>query len=365
MPEKNKNDIKDNGSLKKNIKKKKSRKIKKRTIKKICTIIVLIAILTVILYFAFKTLKPQKVIATVNDEIITEQELKQKYNQLPDQYKLFITKDDFLDQIINVKLLLQKAKKQAIVVSEDEIEEELNNLKEQVPAEEAFEQLLKQRGIKLDELRNQISEQLAINKLLDETVFSKIEISDSKIRAYYNDNEDYFKENKITYKEAKEQISQILTNEISNNAIEIYINQLRSGATITKDGVKITSKIETFTKTEDPICKENNKLVIRLFSTTKNSASKWISETFDNVVGEYADDIVAYHWQLDTGDNTLTDVKEQGIPKKELEIFQKYNPKSTVPTYIFGCKYARVGNAYQTLEEEKAEFSRVIEKLIG
>jgi len=455
MPEKNKEDMKKNNSNKK-IKKKKLKKIKKSTIKKISAVIVLIAILAVVLYFAFKTLKPEQVIAEVNDEIITKQELEQKYKQLPDQYKLFITKDAFLDQMINVELLLQEAEKQAIVVSENEIEQELNNLRRQALTEEAFEELLKQRNIKLPELKKQVSEQLIINKLLNETVLSKIEISDSKIRNYYNANKDDFKAkegeirvrhilvvqeeqakqllkdlqagkdfaelaklesidtvsaigggdlgfirkgqmvkefedaafdlklgqlssivttqfgyhiikregNRIPYSEAKKQIRQILLNEISNNAIEIYINQLRSDTVITKEGIKITTETETFTKTDDTICKEDGKVIVRLFSTTKNSASKWISQTFDNVVKEYKDDMIAYHWQLDTGDDILTDIKEEGIPKEEVEIFQLYNPKNTVPTYVFGCKYIRMGNAYQTLEEEKAEFKRVIEKLL-
>lgn len=440
----------------KKAKKKKSKKIKKSTIKKVSAILVLIAVLAVVLYFALRTLKPEETVAEVNGEKITRQELEQKYAQLPDQYKLFITEEAFLDQIINVKLLLQDAKRQAIVVSEDEVELELNNIKRQAPTEEAFEDLLNQRNIKLPELKKQISEQLTINKLLNETVLSKIEIADSKITGYYNDNINDFKAkegeirvrhilvaqeeqakqllkdlqagkdfselakltsidtasairggdlgfitkgqmvkefedaafdlkagqlssivktqfgyhiikreaNNIPYAEAKEQIKQILLNEISNNAIEIYINQLRAEAKIIIKGIEMKSEIETFEKTEDSICKEDGKVIIRMFSTTKNSASNSISQTFDALANEYKDNIIAYHWQLDTGDNTLTAVQENGIPKEEVNIFQKYNTKNTVPTYIFGCKYVRVGNAYETLDEEKAEFNRVIEKLI-
>jgi len=284
---------------------------------------------------------------------------------LPDQYKLFITKDAFLDQMINVKLLLQEAKKQAIVISEGEIEEEINNLKEQAPTEEAFEQLLEQSNMGIEQLKQQLREQLTINKLLDETVNSKIEIRDSKIKDYYNNNKDFFEEEDMSYDEAKEEIRQVLLSEISGTSIEIYISQLRSDADIVKEGVKITTKIETFTKTDDPVCKENNKVIIRLFSTAKNPASKWISQAFDEVANEYRNDIIAYHWQLDTGDNTLTDVTEKGIPKDEVEIFQKYNPENTVPTYVFGCKYVRIKNAYDTLDQEKAEFRRVIEQLLA
>src|SRR3989339_487156 len=118
MPEKNKEENKNDVIPKK----KKQKRMKKSTIKKISIVIVLIAVLAVVLYFAFRTLRPEKVIATVNGEPITAQELEQKYAQLPDQYKIFITKEAFLDQIINVKLLLQEAEKQAITVSEEETE---------------------------------------------------------------------------------------------------------------------------------------------------------------------------------------------------------------------------------------------------
>ena len=387
MTEKNEeNSKKDQDSSNKDTKKKKSKKMKKNTIKKIATVVILIAILAVILYFAFKTLKPEQTIATVNDETITNLELDQKYDQLPDQYKLFITKDAFLDQIINVKLLLQEAKKQSITVSEIEIESEVNTLKEQAPTEEAFEDLLKQQNINLEELKEQLNEQLMINKLLNTTVISKIEISESKIRNYYKTNGEYFQENDISYIESKEQIKQILLSDISSTAIEIYINQLRSNAVVTKKGEKTTTEtttekkttetttektttettteIGTFTETNDAICKKDGKVVVRLFSTTKNSASNWVSKTFDEIAAQYGEDIIAYHWQLDTGDNTLTNTIEKGIPKEEVSIFQKYNNKNTVPTYVFGCKYTRIGNAYDSLEDEGAEFKKVIENLL-
>jgi len=373
MPEKNEEkDKKEQDSSNKDTKKKKSKKMKKSTIKKITTVIILIAVLAVVLYFAFRTLKPGQTIATVNDEIITNQELNQKYDQLPDQYKLFITKEAFLDQIINVKLLLQEAKKQEITVSEAEIKSEIESIKEQAPTEEAFEDLLKQQNINLEDLKKQLNEQLMVNKLLNITVISKIEVSESKARDYYDTNEEYFQENDISYIEAKEQIKQILLSDISSNAIEIYISQLRSNAVITKKGEKTeaekitdkTTEIETFTETDEPICEEDGKIVIRLFSTTKNSASNWISKTFDKLAAQYGKEIVAYHWQLDTGDNTLTSTVEKGIPKEEVNIFQKYNQKNAVPTYVFGCKYTRIGNAYGSLEEEEAEFKRVIEELL-
>ena len=87
-----------------------------------------------------------------------------------------------------------------------------------------------------------------------------------------------------------------------------------------------------------------------------------IKDTFYQVVENY--DVVVYHWELDTGDNLATEETEKGLSPREVEIFKKYNQKSTVPTYVFGCRYIRVGNSYDSVEEEKQEFVTVIEKLL-
>jgi foldase protein PrsA len=451
MPEKNDEIIKDSKS-----KKKKSRK-KKSLWKKLTTIIILLAILGVILYFAFQTLRPEKVIAQVNGEKITNRELEQKYDSLPEQYKLFITQDAFLDQIINVKLLLQEAKMQGVEATDEEVQSEVNLIKNSSGSDEAFQQLLEDRNMKISDLESQIREQLTINKLLNQTILSKIQVTSSEVRDYYNQDRDQFtaqegeirvrhillatedeaqevlrelqegtdfaelaesysidinsaaqggelgfisqgqtveefenasfklnvnqvspivqtqfgyhiiqrEPDTIPYNEARDQIEQTLLMEKYNQAVDTYIQDLRDKSAITIEGVKLSEEIETFNETQDPICKENGKAIIRLYSTTTNPPSNWISDTFDELANEYKNEITAYHWQLDTGDNTLTAIKESGIPKEEVAVFQKYNPQSTVPTYVFGCKYVRIGNAYETLNEEKAEFKRVIGKLTG
>ena len=97
------------------------------------------------------------------------------------------------------------------------------------------------------------------------------------------------------------------------------------------------------------ICEVGGKPVIRLFSTTYCSHCVWIKSTFDSVVQEYVDagKIVAYHWELDTKDNTLTDAVETEVPASEEAVYREFNPKGTIPTFVFGCKYHRVGNGYE------------------
>jgi len=129
--------------------------------------------------------------------------------------------------------------------------------------------------------------------------------------------------------------------------------------------------ITTFDKTEEDICKENGKTVVYLFSTTWCPHCSWVKEAFDSLVKEYIDNgkIMAYHWELDTNDNTLTKEEETVIPEEHIKILEKYNPDGYVPTFIFGCKYIRIGTGHEKddggLPLEKAEFKKIIEELIN
>jgi thiol-disulfide isomerase/thioredoxin len=131
------------------------------------------------------------------------------------------------------------------------------------------------------------------------------------------------------------------------------------------------SSITTFqTIPNATICTEDGKPIIRLYSTTICPHCRWINGTFNGVVDEYKAKglIVGYHWDLDVGNDQLTPAKESSIPKSEVELFTSTNPQQSVPTYLFGCKYWRVGNAYESqddLDAEAAEFKAVIEKLLS
>ena len=117
------------------------------------------------------------------------------------------------------------------------------------------------------------------------------------------------------------------------------------------------------------ICKENGKPVIRLFSTTWCPHCVWIKETFDKVAKEYVDKgkIKAYHWEVDTNDNTLTTEKEGKISEEEMAVYQEFNPGGSIPTFVFGCKYWRIGNTYERekdLAKEEADFREIIDGLL-
>jgi len=126
----------------------------------------------------------------------------------------------------------------------------------------------------------------------------------------------------------------------------------------------------TFYDTGDEIIKDNSgRPYVLLFSTTWCPHCQWISETFDSLANEsFASQINLQHWQLDTGDNTLTPlITETEIPLSMLNILKKYNPEGSIPTFIFGGRYIRIGTGYESqndLNAEMEDFKFIIGKLL-
>lgn len=124
-----------------------------------------------------------------------------------------------------------------------------------------------------------------------------------------------------------------------------------------------------YDKASKEICKQDNKPVVYLFSTTWCPHCQWVTETFDRVAKEYVSQgkIIASHWELDTNDDTLTDAQESSVPAAATAAYQEFNPRGSIPTFVFGCKYYRVGNGYErtdSLEDEEKEFRALIDYLI-
>lgn len=134
----------------------------------------------------------------------------------------------------------------------------------------------------------------------------------------------------------------------------------------------------TFKEVENSTCTIDGKPVIRLYSTTWCPHCKWINETYNTVVKEYVNQgkIVAYHYEFDTNDDILTP-GTSGISEQENTIFKQFSPNGSIPAFVFGCKYYRIGNGYEPvgnvtpeqnkarLALEEAEFRKIIEDLIN
>ncbi len=128
-------------------------------------------------------------------------------------------------------------------------------------------------------------------------------------------------------------------------------------------------QINTFyLKKDAEICKENGLPIVYLFSVSWCSHCKWIGDTFDRVMTDYMKlgKIVAYHYDVETGDNLLTPEKESELPSLALNAYNEFSPNGGVPSFVFGCKYFRLGNGYSEeagLRKEEGEFRAILAEI--
>lgn len=166
-----------------------------------------------LLFFAFSlypyafcqtALTENRILAVVNDEVVTQadldlalssaiEELKREYSGAELQAKIEETRKEFLDQIIDDKLILQEAKKRGVTVEDVEVEERLNEVKSRFPSEEAFYAEVQKSGVSTDMLKKRYRENIMMAKLVDYEVREKVVVTPTEIESYYRDHADELK----------------------------------------------------------------------------------------------------------------------------------------------------------------------------
>ena len=158
----------------------------------ICTIVGIL----ILVFVTFKTdislpFGEGKVVVTVNGIKIIEDALQKEISKLPSYY-LAAGVDQaqvraaVLDQLITKELLLNEVEESAIVVTEEEVIAAIENLtgQAQVTMEE-LEQRLAAENTTLDDLKEMIKEQLAVNKLIEKDVLSNVQVTEEEITSYF------------------------------------------------------------------------------------------------------------------------------------------------------------------------------------
>lgn len=90
------------------------------------------------------------------------------------------------EQVAERKMVLAEARKAGLSISPDELKKNLEEQYKQVGGEQAFAEALKNQGISVDYVKNNISEGLLIDKLLKKEVADKIAIGDDEIKKIYD-----------------------------------------------------------------------------------------------------------------------------------------------------------------------------------
>jgi peptidyl-prolyl cis-trans isomerase C len=102
-------------------------------------------------------------------------------------------KKEVIESLINKQLLYQESQKKDITISEAEIDEQMQKVKEKFPDENTFKELLKKEDLSLDDLQSQIKRDLMLQRFIDTQFVKNITVSDQEAKAYYEGNLSMFK----------------------------------------------------------------------------------------------------------------------------------------------------------------------------
>lgn len=131
--------------------------------------------------------------ALVNGDAITFDELNFRYDSLPEQYKLFVLKGTILDQMIADKLLLQEARKKGIIITDEDVNMAIQNAIVRLGMkEETFWSSTLTGNLTKEDVIADYKIQIAIARLLEQEVTSKIVVQEIEVKNYYNTHLDQF-----------------------------------------------------------------------------------------------------------------------------------------------------------------------------
>ena len=145
-----------------------------------------------------------RVVAFVNDEVITLHELKKKIEEMTgqtcegikaqDEQKYIETRREILEILINEKITQEKVKELGLQVTEGEVDNAVEDIKtaNQLTQEELIEQLNKE-GLTYEKLRQKIKDDMERGRLIEYEVKSKTIVREEQIEEYYQKHRDEFK----------------------------------------------------------------------------------------------------------------------------------------------------------------------------
>ncbi|MCD9021826.1 peptidylprolyl isomerase [Cohnella silvisoli] len=86
--------------------------------------------------------------------------------------------------LINNELIRQAAEKQGVVITDADVEKEMESVRQNFGTDEEFQQALTMYGMSLDSLKKEMATQAQLRKLL----MPQVKITDADIKKYYDDN---------------------------------------------------------------------------------------------------------------------------------------------------------------------------------
>lgn len=142
-----------------------------------------------------------RILAVVNEDVITQYDMDTllrplvqniRSQQLPPERELQAVRQlraEMLNNLIDTKLTEQEVKRYNITVTDEEVENYIQQLKQRrSTTDEQLRGFLAEQGMTLEDYRREVKLQLQRTKLVNREVRSKVVITEAEIRAYYEKN---------------------------------------------------------------------------------------------------------------------------------------------------------------------------------
>lgn len=145
----------------------------------------------------------ERILAVVNDEVITEQDLQIVMAPVAAQYRTAYTgeeldarlrraRQEFLQKVIDDKLVLSEAKRKQVIVKEEEVDDMMADVRNKFPDRDTFLKAIELQGLSEKKLWNRFRDQLLSQKLVSFEVKSKVAVSPGEVSEYYKAHSDEF-----------------------------------------------------------------------------------------------------------------------------------------------------------------------------
>lgn len=146
-----------------------------------------------------------RIAAVIGNEVITLRELDYAYNT--DVFGLMrpesaggnsaeqMSKEQYLDYMIEQKVIEQEVKRQGIMVDALDVERAIDRKRESLGlTEDQFKTALSRQGLTMEVYRDQVRRQLITYRLISQEVQGEVEVTEEEIQAFYQQNPEAFLE---------------------------------------------------------------------------------------------------------------------------------------------------------------------------
>ena len=164
-----------------------------------------------------------KVVAVVNNEVITFREVKKASNETNNK-----NLSQMLNKLISNMLLDQKIKESKMAISDDELAAAIRRIiLQNGMSVEVFHKEVQKQGMTYDEYTKRLRKELLRNKFINQSVGSQLKISDRDLRDYYDK---YRKDYPGDFESERDVVYEALYNQKLPQAISAYVARVRREA---------------------------------------------------------------------------------------------------------------------------------------